>query len=98
MSRFHPRDLTRKVMASQFGQRSPAGRMKKNTVVAAIRRRMKNPTKMTAKMTASDIASLLPLEPLLHLKPRLNVGQIAFDSLDHYLGAFIHGDIVEAAG
>src|SRR2546423_11126255 len=31
-----------------------------------------------------------PLEPLLHLKPRLNVRQIAFDSLDHYLGAFIY--------
>jgi hypothetical protein len=31
--------------------------MKKKTTVAAIRRNMKKPTKMTAKMTASDIAT-----------------------------------------
>jgi hypothetical protein len=34
--------------------------MKKKTTVAAIRRRMKKPTKMTAKMTASDIVSAPP--------------------------------------
>jgi hypothetical protein len=31
--------------------------MKKKTTVAAMRRRIKKPTKMTAKMTASDIVT-----------------------------------------
>jgi hypothetical protein len=55
MRRFHPLDWTRNVGASHIGQRSPSGRMKKKITVAAIARRMKNPTKATAKSTASDI-------------------------------------------
>src|SRR5690349_599141 len=42
-----------------------------------------------------DFSSLL--EPLFDLKPRLNVRQIAFDSLDHYLGTFLDGYVVQAA-
>jgi hypothetical protein len=57
VSVFQPRDFTRSVTASQFGQRSPSGKMKKKTTVAAIKRRIKKPTKMKAKMTASDIVA-----------------------------------------
>ena len=63
--------------------------MKKKTTVAAMRRRTKKPTNMTAKMTASDIASQPPLEPLLDLKPRLDKSEIAFDPLNHHLGPYV---------
>jgi hypothetical protein len=56
-SRFHPRACTRNVTASQFGQRSPAGSRQKKNTVAAIPRRMKNPTKTTTNQNTSDIAA-----------------------------------------
>jgi hypothetical protein len=60
ISRFHPRDWTRTVTASQFGQRTPSGRIARKKIVAAMMRRMKNPTKITPNHAASVIAPFLP--------------------------------------
>ena len=49
---FHPRDWTRSVTSSQIGQRSPSGRMKRNTIVATTIRRTKKPTRTTVNTTA----------------------------------------------
>ena len=53
MRTFHPFDSTRSVTSSQMGQRSPSGRMKRNTIVATTIRKMKKATRTTAKTTAA---------------------------------------------
>ena len=55
MSVFHPRDCTRSVTSSQMGQRSPSGRMKKNTIVATTIRSTKKPTRTTTNTTGRPI-------------------------------------------
>src|SRR5512133_243623 len=60
MRRPMPVDCTRRVAASQCGQRSPWGRIQKNTSVAAMMRRTKNPPKISTKITASDDMAHLP--------------------------------------
>ena len=40
----------------------------------------------------------LPLQALFHLKPRLNVSQIALDPLYYDFGSCVDCDVIEAAG
>jgi hypothetical protein len=60
MSVFHPRDWTRNVTSSQIGQRSPSGRMNRNTIVATTIRSAKKATRTTANTTGFTRSRAVP--------------------------------------
>src|SRR5688572_12135196 len=108
---FHPRDCTRRVTSSHMGQRSPSGRMKKNTTVATTMRSTKNATRTTANTTGTTqvrpfddlqvLGSREPyrsgqLEPTLDRAPPLHPGNAIFDPFDRDLGAGLDGIPVQA--
>src|SRR5579864_8916728 len=98
MRMFQLDDCIRTVTASQFGQWSPSGRMTRKKTVAATARRTKNPTKMIAKTTASDIGpTSSDLQTLLYLKPGLYKGDLVLNPLDHDFGSNRGGFALEHA-
>src|SRR3990170_6885843 len=101
---FQPRDWTRIVGASQCGQLTPLGRIRRKNAVAAMIRRTKKATKMTPNHTASDMGPSRPcgrsatangLQPLLDHCPGLHPGPAVLHALDDDLGTFRKRSIVE---